>query len=69
MELTHRERLERLRDRLADAVEDASNRDLAPLAARYEAVLERLAVMADPKAEPDPVERAREGADVLRLVR
>lgn len=41
----HRKRLEALRDRLEAAVADAGNRDLAPLAARYTAVLTELAAM------------------------
>lgn len=38
-----RKRLESLRDRLADAIDEAGHRDLAPLAARYQAVLAELA--------------------------
>lgn len=38
-----RKRLEALRDRLEAAIADAGNRDLAPLAARYQAVLAELA--------------------------
>lgn len=38
-----RARLEALRDRLEAAVRDAGHRDLAPLAARYQAVLADLA--------------------------
>ena len=40
-----RKRLEALRDRLADAIDDASPRDLAPLAGRYQAVLAELAAL------------------------
>lgn len=39
----HRRRLERLRDRLEAAMDDAGTRDLAPLAGRYQAVLTELA--------------------------
>lgn len=45
----HRARLEALRDRLAEAVEDAGPRDLAPLAGRYQAVLVELAALPDVK--------------------
>lgn len=45
----HRARLAALRDRLESAVAEAANRDLAPLAARYQAVLAELAAM--PEAE------------------
>jgi hypothetical protein len=41
----HRQRLERLRDRLEQAIEAASDRDLAPLAARYQSVLAELAAL------------------------
>jgi hypothetical protein len=41
----HRKRLERLRDRLEGAIEGAADRELAPLAARYQAVLAELAAM------------------------
>lgn len=64
-----RGRLERLRDRLEDAIEGASDRDLAPLSARYESVLERLAALPDPNAAADGVEVAQAEAEaVLRLV-
>lgn len=64
-----RARLEVLRDRLARAIEGASDRDLAPLAARYESVLEKLAALPDPKAAADAVESAQAEAEaVLRLV-
>jgi hypothetical protein len=43
----HRKRLEALRDRLESAIEDAAHRDLAPLAARYQAVLSELAGLPD----------------------
>ena len=38
-----RRRLESLRDRLEEAIAEAGTRDLAPLAARYQAVLTELA--------------------------
>jgi hypothetical protein len=41
----HVKRLEALRDRLATAIEGAGNRELAPLAARYQSVLAELATM------------------------
>lgn len=40
-----RARLIRARDRLAEAIEDAGHRDLAPLVARYQAVLADLAAL------------------------
>jgi hypothetical protein len=40
-----RKRLEALRDRLADAIDEAGHRDLAPLAARYQSVLADLAAL------------------------
>lgn len=65
----HRERLEKLRDRLALVIETASDRDLAPLAARYQSVLSDLASLPDPNAAADSVESAQDDvADVLRLV-
>lgn len=68
-EVDHRARLEALRDRLEARLDDASDRDLAPLAARYEAVLEKLAAMPDPNAAADTVEAAQADEAVLRLVR
>lgn len=53
----HRARLERLRDRLADAIDEAGHRDLAPLAARYQAVLAELAAL--------PETTKRDGVDDL----
>ena len=65
----HRTRLEALRDRLAGAIETASDRDLAPLSARYESVLEKLAALPNANAEADDVEAAQaETEAVLRLV-
>ncbi len=44
-----RRRLEALRDRLEAAVAEAGHRDLAPLAARYQAVLAELAALPEVK--------------------
>lgn len=41
-----RDRLERARDRLAEEIENASARDLAPLVGRYQSVLADLAEIA-----------------------
>ena len=49
----HRTRLEALRDRLEAALEDAGHRDLAPLAARYQAVLAELAGLPEVKESDD----------------
>lgn len=57
----HRKRLERLRDRLEGAVEAASDRDLAPLAARYQSVLAELAAL--------PVVEESDGIDDLSAAR
>ncbi len=56
-----RKRLERLRDRLEAAVEGASDRDLAPLAARYQSVLAELAAL--------PVVEESDGIDDLSAAR
>ena len=65
----YRARLESLRDRLESALDGATDRDLAPLAARYESVLEKLSVLPDVKAPADTVEAAQAEAEaVLRLV-
>ena len=65
----HRQRLEALRDRLAGAIDGASDRDLAPLAARYQSVLAELALLPDPNAAADGVQSAQAEAEaVLRLV-
>jgi hypothetical protein len=49
-----RRRLEALRDRLEGAIESASDRDLAPLAGRYQRVLADLAELGtDDAAEGD----------------
>jgi hypothetical protein len=53
--LDHRRRLEALRDRLEAALEDAANRDLAPLAARYQSVLTELATLPE-AVESDDVD-------------
>lgn len=45
----HRRRLEALRDRLEGALADASHRDLAPLASRYQSVLAELAALPEVK--------------------
>jgi hypothetical protein len=56
----HRARLVVLRDRLEAAVAEAANRDLAPLAARYQAVLAELAAMpAEDVDELDDLTRRR----------
>jgi hypothetical protein len=57
----HRERLERLRDRLETAMDDAGTRDLAPLAGRYQAVLTELASL--------PVIEESDGIDDLSAAR
>ena len=49
----HRTRLEALRDRLQDAIDYASARDLAPLAARYQSVLTELAGLPEVKGSDD----------------
>ena len=49
----HRERLEALRDRLEAALTDAAHRDLAPIAARYQAVLSELAALPEAKGSDD----------------
>ncbi len=49
----HRTRLEALRTRLEGALEDAGHRDLAPLAARYQAVLTELASLPEVKGSDD----------------
>jgi hypothetical protein len=56
-----RKRLEALRDRLADAIEEAGHRDLAPLAARYQSVLAELADL--------PVTQESDGLDDLSAAR
>jgi len=57
----HRKRLEALRDRLEGAIEEAGMRDLAPLAARYQAVLAELAAL--------PVVEESNGIDDLSAAR
>jgi len=56
-----RKRLERLRDRLESAIEGASDRDLAALAARYQSVLAELAAL--------PVVEESNGIDDLSAAR
>jgi hypothetical protein len=56
-----RRRLEALRDRLADAIEEAGHRDLAPLAARYQSVLAELAEL--------PAVKESDGLDDLSAAR
>jgi hypothetical protein len=56
-----RRRLEALRDRLADAIEEAGHRDLAPLAARYQSVLAELAEL--------PVTQESDGIDDISAAR
>lgn len=64
-----RTRLERLRDLLEGRLQDATDRDIAPLAARYQAVLADLAALPDPNAAADGVESAQAQAEAtLRLV-
>ena len=57
----HRARLERLRDRLEGAIETAGDRELAPLAARYQSVLSELAAL--------PVIEESDGIDDLSAAR
>jgi len=57
----HRKRLEALRDRLEGAIADASQRDLAPLAGRYQSVLTDLAAL--------PVVEDSDGIDDLSTAR
>lgn len=56
-----RKRLEALRDRLEAAIEAASDRDLAPLAARYQSVLADLAAL--------PAVKDSDGIDDLSAAR
>jgi hypothetical protein len=63
----YRERLTALRDRLEARVAEASDRELAPLSARYVDVLDKLAALPEVKAEGDRVDdlaarRARSAA-------
>lgn len=65
----YRERLERTRDALEARMEGASDRDFAPLVARYQSVLTELATLPNPNAEADTVESAQAAiADRLRPV-
>ena len=57
----HRQRLEALRDRLEGAIETAGDRELAPLAARYQSVLAELAAL--------PVIEESDGIDDLSAAR
>jgi hypothetical protein len=68
-DVDHRERLERLRDALELRLPDASDRDYAALAARYQSVLTELSALPDPNAAADDVESAQAATEaVLRLV-